>query len=236
MEEALRFFRAFEIWIYLLLGIGGLYYVRKFIHSWQELRAAAFGLERESAQARLNQAASILVLILTMIISEFVLVTFISPVFPGASPLPTPTLDLLATPTITLPPSAAQTANQTIPTPAAPLSAPAASGCVPGQIELLFPEPGMEVSGVIQVVGTADIPNFGFYKFEIRRPEEPIWLTIQAGNTIVRGGRLGDWDTTRLTPGEYQLGLVVVDNQAKASPACIIPIRVARPVETPFAP
>ena len=47
MEEAISFFRAFELWIYLLLGLGGLYYLRKFILAWQELQGASFGLERE---------------------------------------------------------------------------------------------------------------------------------------------------------------------------------------------
>ena len=78
MEEALRFFRAYEVWIYLLLGLGGIIFIRKFILSWQELRGAAFGLERDSAQDRLNQAAIILVLLLTMAITEFVLVSFIA--------------------------------------------------------------------------------------------------------------------------------------------------------------
>jgi hypothetical protein len=231
MEEALSFFRAFEVWIYLLLGLAGLIFIRRFIVAWQELRSAAFGLERESAQARLNQAASVLVLILTMAVSEFLLVYFVAPAMPGAMPLLTPTLDLLATPTTTL-------AEATL-LPGEPLSAtqPAipqlfsASDCVPGQIEITFPENGQEVSGVIQVVGTADIPTFGFYKFEIRRPDDPIWLTIQAGNTVVHDGNLGDWDTSQLTPGEYQLGLVVVDNQAQASPPCIVQLSVARPPE-----
>ena len=72
MEEALGFFRAFETWIYLLLGLVGLYYIRRFALAWQELRSASFGLERESAQARLNQSASILVLVLTMVVTEFI--------------------------------------------------------------------------------------------------------------------------------------------------------------------
>ncbi len=93
MEEALRFFRAYEVWIYLLLAVGGLFYARKFILAWQELRDAAFGLERDHAQARLNQAASILVLLLAMAITEVVLVSFIAPAVPGAVPLPTSTLN-----------------------------------------------------------------------------------------------------------------------------------------------
>ena len=60
MAEALRFFRAYEFWIYTILALGALVYIRKFILAWDELRGAAFGLERESAQSRLNQAASML--------------------------------------------------------------------------------------------------------------------------------------------------------------------------------
>ena len=228
MEEALSFFRAFELWIYLILGLGGLVYIRKFILAWGELRGASFGLERESAQARLNQAASVMVLLLTMAVTEFVLVSFIAPAIPGAIPLPTPTLDLLATPTFTLSANAPGSGELVeITQPAIP-EFNTQTGCIPGQIEILFPESGQEVSGVIGVAGTANIPNFGFYKFEIKRPDDTIWLTIQAGNNIVQDGKLGDWDTTRLTPGEYQLGLVVVDNQAQSSPPCVIQLQVAR--------
>ena len=67
----------------------------------------------------------------------------------------------------------------------------------------------------------------------VKRPDETVWLTIQAGNSIVRNDKLGDWDTSRLVPGEYQLGLVVVDNQAQAFPACIIQVSVVRTVEEP---
>jgi hypothetical protein len=236
MEEALSFFRAFESWIYILLCLGGLIYLRKFILAWQELRGAAFGLERENAQSRLNQAASVLVLILTMAIIEFVLVSFIAPAFPGANPLPTATLNLLATPTITLEAATAQPgAPRATGAPSLPEVIPG-NGCVPGQLEITIPKNGEEVSGVTPVIGSASIPNFGFYKFEIRRPDDAVWLTIQAGNQPIVNSRLGDWDTTRLTPGDYQLALVVVDNQAKSSPPCILQVRVARPVETPTRP
>ncbi len=229
MEEALGFFRAFETWIYLLLGLGGLYNIRKFFIAWQELRSATFGLERERAQSRLNQAASWLVLLLTMIISEFILVSFIAPAMPGPIGLPTPTLNLLATPSVTLPAgNLPEGAAQATETPAV-IQTVVGSGCVPGQIEIMIPENGEEISGVVPVVGSANIPNFGFYKFEIKRPDETTWLTIQAGNAPVSGGKLGDWDTSRLSPGDYQLALVVVDSQAKPSTPCIIQLRVALP-------
>ena len=238
MEEALSFFRAFEVWIYLLLGLGGLIYIRKFILAWQELRGASFGLERESAQARLNHSASVLVILLTMTVTEFVLVTFVAPAVPGATPLLTPTLDLLATPTTTLPaPGTPPAAGELVILSPVPTEVTMTGDeCLPGQIALTSPEDGQEVSGIVQVTGTANIQNFGFYKLEMKNPDETNWLTIQAGNTIVQSGELGRWDTGRLIPGEYQLGLVLVDNQAIAYPHCIVQVRVIRgPEETPDA-
>jgi hypothetical protein len=238
MEEALGFFRAFETWIYLLLGLWGLITIRKFLLAWQELRGATFGLERESAQTRLNQSASILVLILTMIVTEFIVVSFIAPALPGPIALPTPTLDLLATPAGTLapgtPPSETTLTAQTTLQP--DLMSAISSGCIAGQVQITIPSNGEEVKGVIPVVGTANIPNFGFYKFEIKRPDETTWLTIQAGNIPISEGKLGDWDTSRLAPGDYQLALVVVDNQAESSPPCVVQVRVSSPPETTPGP
>lgn len=236
MEEALSFFRAFEAWIYVLLALGGLLYARKFILAWQELREATFGLERESAQSRLNQSASILVLLLTMAVIVFVLVYFVSPAVPSANLLPTPTLDLLATPTTTLPAGTPPADIAEAPSEAIIPELTPESGCIPGQIEITFPRNDEQVSGVVEIIGTADIPNFGFYKFEIKRPDETIWLTIQAGNTVVKNDKLGDWDTSRLIPGEYQLGLVVVDNQAQAAPGCVIQLRVVRSPDAQLNP
>jgi hypothetical protein len=235
MEEALRFFRAYEIWIYLFLGLWGLYFIRKFILAWNELREAIFGLERENAQGRLNRASGLLVLLLMIAVTEFILVTFIAPAFPEANPLSTPTIALLENATLTLPAVISGTSVVESTSGAVTLLAQP-SGCVPGQIEIISPQNGQDVSGVVEVVGTANLANFGFYKFEIKRPDETVWLTIQAGNSAITAGKLGDWDTSRLTPGEYQLGLVVVDNQAQASDPCVILVTVFRAPEPTAGP
>jgi hypothetical protein len=261
MEEGLRFFRAFEVWIYLLLGLVGLYFVRKFVLAWQELRDAGFGLERDNAQARLNQSAVILVLLLMLAVSEFVLVTFVAPTVPGVYELPTPTLSLLSTATLTLSapttsapigtapaegetleagaypaPDEAAVAAGEVPTAAVAAAATIVTGCVPGQIEISSPQNGQEVSGIVAILGSADIPNFGFYKLEMKLPDDLNWLTLQAGNIVIQQGKLGDWDTRRLPPGEYQLGLVVVDNQARLSAPCVVQVRVVRAPEATAEP
>ena len=47
MEEALRFVRAYEIFIYVILGALAFWQILQFARAWEELRGAAFGLERE---------------------------------------------------------------------------------------------------------------------------------------------------------------------------------------------
>jgi len=37
---------------------------------------------------------------------------------------------------------------------------------------------------------------------------------------------LNPWDTTNLTPGDYQLRLVAINNLGEALPPCVIPVRV----------
>lgn len=232
MEEAIRFFRTYEVWMYVILVLAGLIYVRKFILAWEELRRSAFGLERESAQSHLNQSAGMLVLLFMMAVAVFAIVSFLGPAFPGSNPLLTPTMDLLASATTTL-------GEEEIPDGFTPTIDPLAEtveteiaigdGCVAGQVLLTEPIEGAEVSGVVMVKGTADILNFGFFKYEIARPGDTVWLTIQAGREIKRQADLGQWDTRTLAPGDYMLRLVVTDNEGESLEPCVIRVRVNNP-------
>lgn len=235
MEEAISFFRAYEPWIYVILGLGGLFYLRKFILAWRELHVAAFGLERENAQARLNSSAIMLVLILIIAVFEFILVYFIGPSISAATPLPSPTLSILTTNTTTLVPATTQTSVGEISTPIFTEDA-GQSGCIPGQIVVSSPKDGEIVRGVVEIIGTANIENFGFYKLGMKRPDESLWATIQAGNQIKINEKLGDWDTRQLVPGVYQMSLVVVDNEAKASQPCAVQVNVTTPLEESPSP
>jgi hypothetical protein len=237
MEEAINFFRAFEVWIYVFLGLVGLFFIRKFVLAWQELRGASFSLEREHAQSRLNQSAFVLVFLIVIAVTEFILVSFVAPSLPGANLLPTPTLSLLVTTTPTTGPEVTESPGSGIPTAILEkANATQPSGCALNQVEIAAPQNGQEVSGVVEVLGSASIPNFGFYKLEMKLPDDPNWLTLQAGNITIQNGKLGDWDTRRLSPGEYQLGLVVVDNQARLSPPCVVQVRVVRSPDATISP
>ena len=169
MEQVLQFFRTYEIWIYIILGVLALWQVRKFALAWEELRGAFFGMEREAAQSRVNSAATMVVIFIIMAVAEFTMVTFVAPTVPGANPLPTTTLDLLATPTTTLP---APTQNPNA-TPGAPPPRERwlqQKDVLPGQVNLTFPLNGDRISGSTTIQGSADIPNFGFYTLQIAHP------------------------------------------------------------------
>jgi len=228
MEQAFQFFRDYEIWIYVILGVLALWQVRKFSLAWEELRGAFFGLEREAAQARVNSAATMVVILFIMAVVEFTLVTFVVPTIPGANLLPTATLDLLATPTTTLP-APTQNPNETPGITPTPAEVPAAEGCAVGQVNLTSPLNADRVNGSITVRGSADIPNFGFYTLQIAHPGDAIWLPILVGQEMVKNDVLGTWETSTLTPGEYMLKLVVTDNIGTVLTPCTIQVTVEPP-------
>jgi hypothetical protein len=230
MEEVLRFARTYEAFIYLIFGGLALWEIRSFVLAWENVRQAAFGLERESAQQRLNLTALLLVATLLIVMAEFTLVSFVAPGIPGANPLMTPTLDLLATPTYTLPAGtlgAGATSQPATETPV-PLTADS-NGCIPGKLEITTPKNGDRVSGKVTLIGSVDVPDLGFYKYEVAHPGDAIWLTIQAGRGAKHNEALGDWETGSLTAGDYLLHLVVTDNQGKTIGTCQVQVQVEPP-------
>ena len=235
MDEALNFFRTYETWIYVLVGFGALMYSRRFMLAWQELRSTIFGLEREQAQNRLNQSAGVLTLLTIIAAAEFVVVSFVAPLRPEANPLLTPTLDLLATSTITLVPdesgnTASVEGDGTI------VPSPTFDGrlgsCIAQEVEITSPQPGERISGEVAIVGSANAPNFGFYKLEIALLQSVNWRTIQAGRTPqIDGTLVQSWDTGTLQSGDYILRIVVVQNDGSALPDCRVPITILPPQE-----
>ncbi len=229
MAEVLRFFVEYEAVLYFVLGLGGIIYLYRFWLAWQEVRSAVYGLEREASRARLNQAAVILFVLLVAGIIIFMMVTFVSTAMPIV--LATPTLDLSAGLPFDRTPGPQQTVNVATATPLPTVSIDPA-GCVPNHIIITSPKAGDVLRDSVEVNGTVDVPNFGFYKFEVARAEEELWLTVQAGRNVVRDGVLVEnWDTSRLPVGDYVLQLVVTDSSGAELPPCRIPVRIELPNE-----
>jgi hypothetical protein len=68
------------------------------------------------------------------------------------------------------------------------------------------------LNGVITVIGTATLPNFSFYKLEVRPDSGSIWNNFANSKQQVTGGVLGTLDSELFPPGPYWLQLTVVDN------------------------
>jgi hypothetical protein len=222
MAAFYRFLSSYEVLIYIVLAIGALFSFRWLWRSWRESRMAVYRLEREYSSQRLAQSAAISALIVILFCIEFFIASFIIPGLPISDLYPTPTLDFISTPTGTLSP---QMMTQYAGMPLQGLT-PSAAGCTPGQIAITSPIAGDEVKGSVELIGTANVPNFGFYKLEVAAQGGSTWAIFSAGSTTVQNGSLGKWDTTALTPGDYQLQLVVTDNQGAALPPCIVSVRV----------
>lgn len=224
MSSFYRLLAAYEPLIYIALAIWGLFIFRAMIRTWLEWRNAVYGLEREFALRRLVRSTVFGLLVLGLVFSEFFIATFIVPALPASDVLPTPTLNILVTPASTLLPgteAASNPENQTVPS--------GMNGCSPEQIMLTAPAPGALVSGTVELTGTASIPNFGFYKYEISAMGTNIWATISAGDEPRKNQKLGDWDTTTLANGDYFLQLVLIDNAGKTLEPCVIAVRVENP-------
>ena len=224
MGPVYRTLASYEPLIYIALAIGGLFAFRGMWRSWREWRDSVYGLEREFALRRLGQATAAAFLILALVFVEFFIATFIAPSLPATDILATPTLDLLLTPAGTLSPEQATQAALSPVTQPVPSGM---SGCVPDQIMITAPEPGAPVSGTVEIMGTANAPNFGFFKYEVAPMGSQNWSTISAEREPKINEVLGQWNNTSLTNGDYFLRLVITDNVGVSLEPCVIAVRVA---------
>ena len=212
---------AYESLIYISLAILGLFVFRRMWGAWREWRDAVFTLEREFALWRLVRVAALGFLVLALFFVEFYIATFIAPSLPAADLMVTPTLDLLVSPAPTLAGNDSTQAAQ----PTQPVQS-GMSGCIADRIMITSPKPSETVKGVVDLIGTADVPNFGFYKYEIAPIGTQSWATVAAEREPKKDELLGKWNTLSLSNGDYFLRLVITDNVGKALEPCVIAVRV----------
>ncbi|MEJ5201289.1 MAG: hypothetical protein WHV66_03555 [Anaerolineales bacterium] len=221
MEELLRFLATYELWIYILLGGAGVICLRRLIIAWREWHSTVFGLERENAQRRFSMTLSVTIVLALFAVSEFVLVSFVVPLYPQTFVVATPTLNILTTPTLTSglgmsPEPVNKASNSNL----------SSQGCMAGQVEWTSPQPGEEISGSVELRGTVNLPDLAFYKYEFSQPGSDTWTTLAGGNMKKVDEVLGTWNTSGLAAGDYRLRLIVYNTQNQMLPACEILVRV----------
>lgn len=104
---------------------------------------------------------------------------------------------------------------------------------VPGSVEITRPVPGQTVSGLVTLEGSAAHPEFVRYDlaFAYANDATPTWFILaETVATQVYGGRLGIWDTTGISEGEYDVRLRVWTSAAEPLVAYLRGIHVARGV------
>ena len=213
----------YESLIYVALAIWGLFVLRTLFRQWGEWRDAVFSLEREFALRRLGRTLAVAILILGLVSAQFFIATFVVPALPASDLAVTPTLDLLASPVGSLSPAES---TQAIIAPLTPVAQNGMSGCVPEQIMITDPTPGAVVQGTVDILGTANVQNFAFFKYEIAPLGTENWSTVSASREPKTDTSLGSWNTSLTTNGEYFLRLVVTTNTGEALEPCIIAVRV----------
>lgn len=234
--------------IYLACVVGMVLYLREIFAARRDRTQSLYSLEREAANARASRGVLMIFVLSLLAGATYMLSTYVAPTLAVEQPATTPTPPFTLTtetPSPTLQPSPTRTPRPTLtptgqapaplePTPATaesptpvPPPLPAAS-CPDPNVQLAAPVPGQTFNGSIQLRGTADWPNFAFYKFTLKGPAtNNVALTV---GDVVREPRrdavLGNIDGASLLaqPGTYVISLIVVDNTGNESPACSVPV------------
>ncbi len=225
MAEIFRFLKLAEPYLYILLGIVSFVYLRKLILATGEYKNSLFGLEKDNARGHIFQAGGVLVLVLLVGIGEFLFISYIvsNPVIFSTNATPTLNYSSTETPMVSeMLPAGEANSSELLTNPVVIVEE---AMCIPGQLDWSFPLEGDELKGKVELKGTTNVPDFGFYKYEYSN-DKTNWNTLLAGTTVVTDGVLGEWDTSLLTPGDYYLRLVVTTTQGNAFPACIVKVTI----------
>jgi len=103
------------------------------------------------------------------------------------------------------------------------------AGCAQPGAGLTAPGNNAQLRGVVQIVGTAAIARFQFYKVELGVGDNPSqWTFLLSGNAPVTNGVLGVWDTGPVPAGTYSLRLVVVDQTGNFPEPCRVIVTVVK--------
>jgi hypothetical protein len=196
-----------------------------------------FALERETASGRMAQATIGFLVTLVVIGGIFYTSQTLVQEIPLPEVTPTPTRLLVLPPTPTPPPLLpTPTPTDTprprptppplevviTPVPTLEVVAGVPSSCPNPGGRIAEPGTGAVVSGVIQIIGSANILDFWYYKFEFKGNGFGDWTFIQRFETPISGGILGVWDTRSVPSGDYQFRLVVVDKTGNYPEPCAI--------------
>ncbi len=215
MVAVLVFVQDYEMVVYYLAALVGLYNVYLFLAAQVRLSKTAFGLERELNTGRRTRALGALLLIIVLATGVNLAVRY---GLPEAQRVEQARISANAVNLPTITPS---------PTPLV-LFGVDVSGCKEGA-RLLVPRPGEQVRGKVTLRIVADIADFAFYKIELGTPDEPdLWIPIYTNNEPAPEEEpfSWTWDSATVVPGVYHLRLTVIKADLTIHTQCVVPIQV----------
>lgn len=241
MTVLLQFIADNASWVYGACALIALWYLRVVLRARRERKQAVFALEREAALQKVYNALGVAIaLLVVMGVTYFISNVLLEAIKPLAeetmSPTPlivlpmTPTEEPTPTPSPTPTPRPTPRSRPTLrplPPPPEPTKPPIVAPDCPNPLaRLVSPGQNQTVSGVVQVMGTANMPNMQYYKLEFRPAGTNIEFAYITGQNQPADGLLGVWDTSPLPDGAYTLRLVVVDHTGNYPPPCEVTVNV----------
>lgn len=100
----------------------------------------------------------------------------------------------------------------------------------PREVQIVQPGEGATVSGVVQIVGSAKIDDFQFYKLEYAMGHTPLESAFHSINDVYTTPAwdtvLGTWYVGNMPDGAYTLRLTAVDNRGQFPRPCDVHIHI----------
>lgn len=254
MSSFLLIVRGLAPVIYFLAAGGVLLGVRSFMQARYQLRLSQFSLEREQAEEKGGWAITQTLVMIQVIVLVYLLstITYDSwerhqsgglaptappPEIPFQTDVPQGVGEGFQQPTAVIESLGIIQTPKPSPTFAGTvLPADAPLGCtVADQVNITLPTNGQVVFAVQTIMGTANVQNFGFYRFEIRNMDTWESFGVIEGNytsPVADNGVLGTLIPQNFAPGEYRFRLAVFDTSSSLVQACEITIFISDPLPT----
>lgn len=233
----------YALWIYILCGLGMLFYLRTAVAARREGSQAIYSLERESAAGKVYRSSGMILVLLMIVVGVYALTNYVERPVPAANPIPTPTeVGESATPTrsavtptpgeptVAPEPTATRRPRETavvLPTlvQETPTAQVIAAICPHPNVQVAQPGQNQVINEGIQVRGTAlkDLFDRYEFKFQSRDLANDDWHWVETFRTPVEQGDLGFWPTAHLPAGNYRFMLIVIDKTGN-SQECIVPV------------
>jgi len=249
MEQVLRLIADYQWWIYAVLGLVLLFYLRRALLARRDGARSIFALEQEQARLRYLRSVMAAAVVLVVLASVFVLSNpIVLPTTVASTPSPTITVTAGPLPVSTLTATALPPTNTPTPSPtntrpprpviptatseagATPAPAVRPPACPDPNVRITSPGVNQMVSGNVPIRGTALDENFQYYKIEIGVGDDPQnWSVVgQLHYNSVNNGVLETLNGGGYAPGRYTLRLVVVDQTGNYPPPCQVTINLQR--------